>query len=80
MTNHDVVKKLIGNIEPVGETREDEKRLANLIQMCELCDSILTELGDISYNYKDRGEYSIRECGLYADNFIERIKTELNEC
>ena len=49
MTTHDVVKKLIGNISPVGESNEDAKRLENLKEMCSLVEAILYDIDDIIY-------------------------------
>ena len=43
MTNYDVVKKLIGEVRPVGETNEDNRRLENLKALCELMDEIHTD-------------------------------------
>ena len=41
MEVYDVVKKLIGPIEPVGESHTDEKRFENLKALTELVDSLL---------------------------------------
>ncbi|GAI86093.1 unnamed protein product, partial [marine sediment metagenome] len=37
-----VVKKLIGNINPVGETNTDNERFENLKIICELTNKLLT--------------------------------------
>ena len=44
MTNFDVVKKLIGNVHPIGETYTDEERFQNLRGMTELAEQIIMEL------------------------------------
>lgn len=53
-----VVKKLVGEVEPIGETNEDEKRLENLKKEIELCVYLLDD---------------IQECALYA-SWNEHIK------
>ena len=42
MTNTDVVKKLIGKINPIGETNTDNERFENLKAMCELVNNLIT--------------------------------------
>jgi hypothetical protein len=71
MTNHDVVNKLIGNIRPVGETNEDNKRLENLKEMCSLVESILYDIDDLIYRNKDAHEASIKRSVDYATKFMQ---------
>ena len=67
----DVVDKLVGKIDPVGETNTDEKRLENLKTMCALVDSLVTDIWYVAQN-KDRCEYSIKQAGIYAEKFLRR--------
>lgn len=69
MTNYDIVKKLVGEIEPVGETNTDEKRFKNLEQMTNLVDSLLLEIRTVS-ECKTSHEYSVKKAGEFADNFL----------
>lgn len=64
-----VVKKLIGEIEPAGETDTDKKRLENLKQQLELISALLDDLQSIRH-HKDRAEYSIKRIGKEADDFL----------
>jgi hypothetical protein len=73
MTNYDVVKKLIGNVRPVGETREDEKRLENLKALCELMDEIHTEIDAVAYDFRNNHEYSIKEAVKVANDFLTKL-------
>lgn len=73
MTNYDVVKKLIGNINPTGETNEDNKRFENLKVMCELLNEIHTAIDNVVYEYKDCKEFSIKRACDYAKNQLDRM-------
>lgn len=68
----DIVRKLAGPIDPVGETNTDEARFQNLKKVTELVETLLTDISKVSQNM-DRFEYSMRRAGEYAFTF-------LNEC
>jgi len=78
MTNYDVVKKLIGPIEPVGETYEDEVRLANLRETLEIAGVLIEEIMDVSAN-ADRVEDSAKDIGKKAKKFLENLLEDLYE-
>ena len=40
----DVVRKLVGPIDPIGETRTDEKRYENLLQLIKLTNELIAEI------------------------------------
>ena len=71
----DVVLKLIGPVDPVGETNSDGKRFENLKALCELTEHLVCVIDDVSYRNKDRAEYSMSRAGKYAFHFIDK---ELN--
>ena len=73
MTNYDVVKKLIGEINPVGESNEDNKRFENLKAMCELLNEIHTAVDNVAYEYRDRQEFSIKRACDYAKNQLDHM-------
>lgn len=72
----DVVKKLVGAINPVGETCADEKRLQNLKAMTALIDGLLLEVADVAHKNSNRCEASMRACGRHAKNFLEYVSSE----
>ena len=76
MEIYDVVKKLAGNVSPVGETNEDNRRFENLKQTTELIDRLVFDIVDASKN-KDRQEYSMKKAGTYAYKFLEELKLSL---
>lgn len=67
-----VIKKLIGNINPVGETVEDHIRLENLKTLCEVVNELVSDIDHVSYQYKDRVEYSIKESQQFAEQFLTK--------
>ena len=73
MTNHDVVKKLIGPVCPVGETNADAARFKNLEEMIELTDNLLFDIGAVAEEHS-RPEYSVARAGKRADQFLKDIK------
>jgi hypothetical protein len=72
MTNADVVKKLIGKIEPVGETNIDNERFENLKDMCELVEDLITEIDQMAYFNKDSKQFSVKRASEYASNFLTK--------
>lgn len=71
-TNLEIVKRLIGPIRPVAETRADEERFENLKEMCDLVNKLVTEIDDVAYENKNRQEYSVKKSADYASNFITK--------
>lgn len=71
----DIVLKLIGEVKPVGESNEDEKRFENLKNLCSLTDDLLTVIDKIVM-CKDDYRSSVNEAGKYADKFLTKIGIE----
>lgn len=72
MEVYEVVKKLIGEIDPVGSSHVDEKRYDNLTAMITLAGEIL---GDISYvaRSENDSEHSVSKAGKRARAFLSEI-------
>lgn len=66
----EVVRKLTGQINPVGESTEDHFRLENLKMLCEVVNELVSDIDHVAYRYKNRYEHSIKECQKHAENFI----------
>jgi len=73
-----VVHKLIGPINPVGESGPDEQRLANLKVMTVLIEDLMYEVNKVAHN-KTRYEHSMQLIGKHADGFIRYIVNEHKE-
>jgi hypothetical protein len=78
MELNDVVDKLIGNVEPVGETHEDGKRLENLQSMVRLTDHLIERLMQVE---KSKNSYmaSVKKAGIYANRYLMGWKESLAE-
>ena len=75
MTNYDVVKKLLGDISPVGETNTDNDRYDNLKETIELVDSLLENIYEVSF-FENRVEYSMKRSGELASKFLKGLRYE----
>lgn len=65
MELYDVVSKLIGPVNPIGETHKDEIRFENLKVMVKLVNDLLTDIDSVA-SFRDRREHSMKKAGEYA--------------
>ena len=73
MDIHEVVMKLIGDISPIGETNEDNKRFENLKIMADLVDALLTDMDEIVFRKSNNQEYSIKRSVDFVIDFMDEI-------
>jgi hypothetical protein len=73
-----ITDRLIGKVQPIGETNEDEKRLENLKEMYELLDYLVDEMYKVSKEAESH-EYSRSKAGNYARNYLKELKIWLDE-
>lgn len=69
---HEITKKLVGPINPIGESRTDEIRFENLKEVCGLVEALLSDIDKVIPN-KRRQEGSMMKAGEYADRFFTLI-------
>lgn len=72
MNTYDVVSKLIGPINPVGETHTDSDRFINLNNMIGLVNALLFDISQVS-SLHNRDEYSMQMCGKRAKEFLKEL-------
>lgn len=70
----EVVDLLVGKINPVGETNEDEKRLENIKKYIEITGYMLDRLDFIVFDYENRHEASVKEIRQEAYRFLLQQK------
>jgi hypothetical protein len=75
MTNHEIIRKLIGKIEPVGETNTDAERLTNLKETINLTRLLLQDIHDLTFLIND-GRYSMKQASIVARKFLNEISNE----
>jgi len=66
----EVVKKLVGEIQPYGASDIDNKRFENLKTICEVVNNLVIEIDRVAYENKDRQEFSMKQMAGYASNFM----------
>ena len=78
MNHKEIVNKLIGPIQPVGDSNVDRKRLENLKAQIDLVHDLLEEIIEVRKN-KSRHESSMKHMGKTADEFIKLIPEMIEE-
>jgi len=73
MNNYDVIKKLIGDIEPAGLSDVDKKRYENLKETIHLTHKLLIDIMDVS-RCKNNLQASMKKAGIAADNFLKELE------
>lgn len=73
MTTYDVVRKLIGKVEPIGETNEDNIRFENLKELISLVDNLLIDIDDLEYKHKNSSQFSVKRAAELASKFLDKI-------
>ena len=74
MELYEIVMKLVGPVQPVGETNIDARRLENMKELTQLVDQLLGQIENAS-RYADKAEASVKEIGQHARNFINEVTT-----
>jgi len=67
---YEVVSRLVGPINPVGDSRIDEERLLNLKIVRGVVDRVLFDIAHVARCNKNLQEHSRKVAGEYADGFL----------
>lgn len=76
----EVLEKLIGPIEPAGETHTDNVRLENLKNYIEVLDHLHTEVDRISCEYEKYHQHSIKEMQQMCSKHIKSMGIKNCDC
>lgn len=68
-TLYEVVTRLVGPIQPVGESHTDTDRLKNLDALTQCVESLITDLHEVASS-RNRSEASMRMAGKKAHSFL----------
>ena len=74
----EIVKKLIGPIEPAGETHTDECRLKNLKTMCELVNRLVYDIHYVKVTTSGDARYSVKKAHEQADKFLKDLEDAIS--
>lgn len=66
----DIVNKLVGRIEPIGDTSVDEERFENLKAYCELINEMVKQVDDVVCNNWDSSLASVKRSNDYIIDFL----------
>jgi hypothetical protein len=77
MKIYEVAEKLIGPINPVGETNEDNLRFDSLKEMCGLVEGLLKDINIVAQNNEHAPEYSRQRARKYAREFLHDLDIEI---
>ncbi len=78
MTNYEIVKKLIGPVEPLGCGSRDPERLENLIELSKLAGNLIIEIENLAVNHSLSSEHSVQKAGKYADDTLKGILDDID--
>ena len=70
----EIVMKLVGQVQPVGESHTDRERLENIKALTELVDELLGEV-DMASRSASRQEASMKAIGEHAKNFLNDVRS-----
>ena len=74
MEIYEIVAKLVGKINPVGETNTDNERFENLKVMCDLVEKLIVDIDTVGYSNRNAYEFSKKRAAEYSEKFItERL-------
>ena len=79
MEIEDIVMKLVGDIEPIGETNADNRALENLHKLTSVVDSLLANLVDVYKDNARRHEYSMKHASNTSKKFFDYLIEEYSE-
>ncbi len=75
----DVVMKLIGPVEAIGDHGIDQFRLANLERLTELVDTLVGEVRRVERDSADVPAASVRAIHRHANGFLNELMDALEE-
>lgn len=78
MSIEEIMEKLFGTIEPVGETYEDQKRLENIDRLETALNYIIQELIN-AYEYIESNKYSELKIAEASKEILVYLKNKLKD-
>ena len=73
---HSIVYKIIGPIDPIGDSIIDSQRCKNLKDLIVLVDKLLSDIDYIAYSCKDAPQDSKARAAKIASDFFDRLEIQ----
>lgn len=73
MDHYEIVRKLIGPIEPIGETQTDNERYENLIAMGELAERLIADIRYVAVSFQNNHQASMRKASQKAYGLLDEL-------
>jgi hypothetical protein len=70
------VKRLIGDIDPIGEPNEDYIRYDNLLSMNDLVEKLIMDIDRIAYTYANCHQFTAKRASITAREFMDNLCLE----
>ena len=74
----EVVRKIVGSIEPYGDTNIDNERFENLVTHASLVTELIADMIETA-KYRNRPEYSMSNLGEHAYEELQELVAWINE-
>ena len=75
---YELIEKINGKIEPIGETHIDNDRFENLQRLVKLVDKLIFDINEVA-GLRDREQYSLKKAGKYAFDSLKEIQEALED-
>lgn len=72
MELHEIVMKLVGSVNPVGETNLDNQRFENLKVLQDLIDKLVSKIDNVACRNKNSHEFSRKRAADSAAEFLTK--------
>lgn len=73
---YEVLEKLVGRVDPEGDSSIDGERYENMKKFIEIFDKMHIKIDDIAYRYKDSQYASEKRIGLICDEHLDKMGIE----
>ena len=77
MEIEDVVKKLVGDIKPIGDSWKDSETFENLKVMCDLVNHLTGQIESVYESNKGDNQASVLKSANYAGKFLYELKERI---
>ena len=74
----EIVEKVVGPIDPTGDSSFNDARLDSLMRMTEVIDLLLDGVEHVALSYASSSQHSVKKAGKFAQEWLKDVQD--NEC